>query len=167
MKPSKLILALLLVIAGCTCNRGKDGSAEADSILVIPDTLLVYDVDAENKTMQKHTEMPDSAFTVIRVINGLNEKYPNVQLRLLKLGHDTLYVSIPASEYLGEQMGSAGAEAWYADAVLNLAAIEGVKYVNIDLEEGSHAQPGVFSNGDYAGYRIDSTLIKKPGTPAN
>jgi hypothetical protein len=42
-----------------------------------------------------------------------------------------------------------------------------VKYVNIDLEEGSHAQPGVFSNGDYAGYRIDSTLIKKPGTPAN
>jgi hypothetical protein len=167
MKPSKFILVVLPLITACTCNRGKDGSAEADSILVIPDTLLVYDIDTENKTIKRHTEIPDSAFTVIRVINGLNEKYPNVHLQLLKLGHDTLYVSIPASEYLGEQMGSAGAEAWYADAVLNLAAVQGIKYVNIDLEEGSHAQPGVFSNEDYPGYRVDSTSIKKFDIPAN
>jgi hypothetical protein len=155
MKQWKLIVILLLVTA-CKCNSGKDKATEADTILVIPDTLLVYDVDTENKILKKFTEIPDSAFTVFRVINGLNEKYPNVQLRLLRLSNDTLYVNVPEGEYLSERMGSAGSEAWYADAVLNLTAVKGVSFINIDVREGSHVQPGVFSKADYSGYRIDT-----------
>jgi hypothetical protein len=149
-------IIFLLLITACKCNNGKDKQTAEDTILVIPDTLLVYDVNAEAKTMKKYTEVPDSAFTTTRVINGLNEKYPSVQLQFIRQSNDTVYVSIPNADYLSQQMGSAGSAAWYADAVINLTAVPGVKYVNIDLKEGSHAAPGVFGEANYKEYRVDT-----------
>jgi hypothetical protein len=156
MKINKLFVVVLLLLTACKCNNGNDKSLQHDSILVIPDTLLVYDVDTENKTLKKHSEVPDSSFTAVRVVNGLNDKYPNVQISLLSVRNDTIYIHVPQSEYLGERMGSAGAEAWYTDVVLNLTALKGINYVNINLEEGSHVQPGVFNKADYPGFRIDT-----------
>ncbi|MCE3281520.1 MAG: hypothetical protein K0Q66_257 [Chitinophagaceae bacterium] len=153
MKTWKLSIVLILFIASCECNKGKDKPGAPDTTLLIPDTLLVYDVNNESKTLKRYTEVPDSAFTAARVVNGLNEKYPNVQLQLLRQSADTLYVAVPASEYLSERMGSAGASQWYADAVLNLTGVQGVNYVNISLQEGSHASPGVFSRKSYEDYK--------------
>lgn len=146
----------LLLITACKCNNGKDKQTAEDTLMVIPDTLLVYDVNAETKTMKKYTEVPDSAFTVIRVVNGLNEKYPSVQLQFIKQSNDTVYVSVPNSDYLSQQMGSAGATAWYADAVINLTSVPGVNYVNIDMKQGSHAAPGVFGEVSYKEYKVDT-----------
>lgn len=153
----KTVLLAALILSGCKCNSGKDKTVAGDTLLVIPDTLLVYDVDPENKSLQKHTEVPDSAFTAARVVNGLNDKYPTVQIRLLRQSNDTIYVFVPESEYLSQRMGSAGAANWYADAVWNLGSLPGVRYVNIALEEGSHAAPGVFSIGDYPDFKLDTT----------
>jgi hypothetical protein len=153
MKSWKLSFVLVLLIASCECNKGKDKPGGQDTTLLIPDTLLVYDVDNENRTLKRYTEVPDSAFTAVRVVNGLNEKYPNVQLQMLRQSADTLYVAIPASEYLSERMGSAGAGQWYADAVLNLTGVQGINYVNISVKEGSHASPGVFSRKNFEDYK--------------
>lgn len=150
------IICSLLFIAACTCNNGKDKQTAEDTVLVIPDTLLVYDVNAEAKTMKKYTEVPDSAFTVQRVINGLNEKYSSVQLQFIRQSNDTIYVAVPNNQNLAEQMGSAGSAAWYADAVINLTSIAGVSYVNIDMKEGSHAAPGVFGEANYKEYKVDT-----------
>lgn len=147
---------LLLFITACKCNNGKDKQTAQDTLLVIPDTLLVYDVNSEAKTMKKYTEVPDSAFTAVRVVNGLNEKYPSIQLQLIRQSNDTLYVAVPNNEHLAEQSGSAGSAAWYADAVINLTSIPGVNYVNIDMKPGSHASPGVFGEASYKEYKIDS-----------
>jgi hypothetical protein len=157
MKLWKTSLVLLMLITACKCNNGKDRTTGGDSVLVIPDALLVYEVDAENKTLKKYTEVPDSAFTAVRVINGLNEVYPRVQIKLLRQSNDTLYISVPDDTRLAQKMGSAGSEAWFATTVLNLTAIKGISYVNIDLEEGDHASPGIFSREDYPGYKTDST----------
>jgi len=157
MRTWKIALVILLLSA-CKCNNGKDKSMASDTTLMIPDTLLAYDINADTKTFFKHTEVPDSAFTAPRVINGLNFKYPNVQLQLLKQSNDTLFVNVPQSEHLSQKMGSAGAAAWYADAVWNLASVPGVQYVHIQLQEaGSHASPGTFSKADYTGYVQDTT----------
>lgn len=152
MKYQLLIMALVLV-AACTCNNKNKPGDGPDSVLVIPDTLLVYDVDAEAKTIVSYTEVPDSAFSLQRVVNGLNQKYPQVQLQLLKQSGDTAFVSVQDSEFLGERMGSAGAGAWYADAVLNLTGVAGIHYVQIDMEKHSHALPGVFTKDDFPGFR--------------
>lgn len=149
-------LVFLVLITACKCNNGKDKQTAEDTLLVIPDTLLVYDVNSEAKTMKKYTEVPDSAFTAIRVVNGLNEKYPSVQLQFVKQSNDTVYVSVPNNQHLAEQMGSAGSAAWYADAVINLTSIPGVNYVNIDMQRGSHAAPGTFGENSYKEYKVDS-----------
>jgi hypothetical protein len=156
MKKIHSLALILLLLAACKCNSNKDRVIATDSILVIPDTLLVYDVDTENKTLKKHTEVPDSAFTATRVVNGLNDKYPDVQVSLSRVSNDTVYLHVTNSEYLGERMGSAGSEAWYTDVVLNLTAVTGIHFVNIDLKEGSHVQPGVFSKTDYPGFALDT-----------
>lgn len=152
MKYQLLILSLVLVTA-CTCNNKEKQPAGPDSVLVIPDTLLVYDVDAEAKTIISYTEVPDSAFSLQRVVNGLNQKYPQVQIQLVRQSGDTAFVSVPDSEFLGERMGSAGAGAWYADAVLNLTGVPGIRHVHIDMEKHSHALPGVFTKEDFPGFR--------------
>lgn len=150
MKHAKLIAVFLVLVVACKCNNDQPATPVAE--LVIPDTLLVYDVDPSNKTMHRFTEVPDSAFTVQRVINGLNQKYPDVQLQLLKQQSDTVYVSVPESEVVGERMGSTGAGTWFADVVLNLTAVNGVRFVNITMEEGSHASSGVFKKEDFPAY---------------
>lgn len=153
MKNIQFLLVGLVLIAACKCNNGKDKPTAGDTLLVIPDTLLVYEVNSEEKTMKRFTEFPDSAFTAPRVINGLNEKYSNVQLQFIKQSNDTLYVSLPDNEFLGERMGSAGASSWFQDAVINLTSVPGVNYVNIDMEKRSHAMPGTFSKANTKEYK--------------
>jgi hypothetical protein len=145
MKNAIVIVICFMMITACKCNSDQDKGTTEDTTLVIPDTLLVYEVNTETKTLKKFTEVPDSAFTAQRVINGLNEKYSNVQLQFIKQSNDTLYVSVPDNEFLGERMGSTGASSWFQDAILNLTGIQGVNYVNIDMEKRSHAMPGIFT----------------------
>jgi hypothetical protein len=153
MKISHLIIVSIVLITACKCNNDQDKPTAEDSILVIPDTLLVYDVNTDTRTWKKFTEVPDSAFTATRIVNGLNQKYPEVQLQLIKQSNDTLYVTVPNNEFLGERMGNAGAVSWFSDAVLNLTGVPGVTYVNMQMEKRSHALPGVFKKEDVKGYQ--------------
>ncbi len=153
MKISHLIIVAIVLITACKCNNDQQEPTAEDSILVIPDTLLVYDVNTDTRTWKKFTEVPDSAFTAIRIVNGLNQKYPEVQLQLIKQSNDTLYVIVPNNEFLGERMGNAGAVSWFSDAVLNLTGVPGVTYVNIQMEKRSHALPGVFTKENVKGYQ--------------
>lgn len=153
MKISHLIIVSIVLITACKCNNDQNRPTAEDSILVIPDTLLVYDVNTETKTWKRFTEVPDSAFTATRIVNGLNQKYPEVQLQLLKQSNDTLYVAVPNNEFLGERMGNDGASSWFSDAVLNLTGVPGVTYVNLHMDRRSHASPGVFTKENVKGYK--------------
>jgi len=159
MKISHVIIVAIVLITACKCNNNQQQPTAEDAVLVIPDTLLVYEVNTETKTWKKFTEVPDSAFTAIRIINGLNQKYPEVQLQLLEQSNDTLYVSVPNNEFLGEQMGNAGAASWFSDAVLNLTAIPGVMYVNMQMENRSHAVPGIFNKENVKGFQEEKDSI--------
>lgn len=152
MKISHLIIVAIVLITACKCNNDQNRPTAEDSILVIPDTLLVYDVNTETKTWKRFTEVPDSAFTATRIVNGLNQKYPEVQLQFLKQSNDTLYVAVPNNEFLGERMGNDGASSWFSDAVLNLTGVPGVTYVNMQMDRRSHASPGVFTKENVKGY---------------
>ena len=153
MRNIKYVFVILVLIAACKCNNEPNKPTSADSTLVIPDTLLAYEVNTEAKTMKRFTEVPDSAFTASRVINGLNDKYRNIHLQLVKQSNDTLYVSVPDNEFLGERMGSTGASSWFQDAVINLTAVPNVNYVHIQMQERSHALPGVFSKQNIKGFK--------------
>jgi hypothetical protein len=122
----KTILALLFIsVLGCSNNDASaDVKALEDSVGVVTDADLapadrliwVSDFDTvkgEFFLRQQRTILPDS-LTPNTVVENVNAAWENVVLRFDRVSHDTIYVSIPDSEFLGQQMGSAGAQAYMA-----------------------------------------------------
>lgn len=83
------------------------------------------------------------------VVAFLNNKWPHVQLVMIKISGDTLFLKILQSTYLTQQMGSSGPQTYFAETVYNLTEIPGIHYVNFDFEEGDHAQPGIFNRDSF------------------
>ena len=83
-------------------------------------------------------------------------KYPNkenIVLEKIKISGDTIYTEVKDSEYLTEAIGTTGAEMYLADVVLNLTEVAGIKFININLKEGSHMQPGTWSKDNFSKYK--------------
>jgi len=114
--------------------------------------LYVWQVDYEHKTKKKNPKFRDGYFNVDNLIKGLNQSYPKIQLDKIKISNDTLYTEIKDSYYLGESIGSYGANAYIADAVINLTSIQNIRYVKIDFEDGSHISPGTWSKEEFENY---------------
>jgi len=149
MRNWKIFVAFAL-FAGC---RSKDEVTPSTVEYAFPDTLLVWDTNTDSMIMKRDITIPDSAITISRMINGLNEKYPEVRLVFLRQSHDTVFTSVPDAEFLGEQMGDAGAAAWYADVVINLTSVSGVNYVSFSMETQSHAASGIIGREKYSNWK--------------
>ena len=145
---------LLIIFMSCGDSNNDSPGNETETIIYdFPDTLLAWEVNTDSLIMKRETFFPDSSITIPRIINGLNDKYPNVRLVLLKQSNDTVYTELPNADYLGEQMGSAGASAWFADAVINLTTVPGVNYVSFKMATHSHAASDVLSRDDYKNWK--------------
>ena len=129
-------------------------SSEADVIELTKEDFYVWQVDSEQKTIRQNPKLEEAALGVDTLITGLNEMYPKVKLEKVKQSNDTLYTQIREADVLTEQMGSAGSEQYFAQAVLNLTSAKGVKYVRIDFEMGSHATPDVWSKESFKDYKV-------------
>ncbi|HJS54857.1 MAG TPA: hypothetical protein VJ765_09945 [Chitinophagaceae bacterium] len=144
-----IIILIAFIFSNC---RGTD--KEADEIEYgFSDTILVWETNTDSMIMKRDRTIPDSVITINRVINGLNEKYPEVQLVFLRQSNDTVYTRVPNSDYLGEQMGSAGASAWFDDAVINLTSVPGINYVSFSMNLQSHAGSSVISREKYNNWK--------------
>jgi spore germination protein GerM len=127
---------------------------EAPVVLQInPDSKLYVWKSSPDYTKTKNPGFSASILNADSLIKGLNELNENVLLEKIKVSRDTIYTEVKDSKYLSESMGSTGAEMYVADVVLNLTEIPGINYVNIQLEEGSHMQPGVFSRDQFKKYK--------------
>ena len=147
----RFIIVILSIFTLIACSSG-DKNTE-DVPLAVSDTILVWNVNADSMVMKKDVLIPDSAITIQRIINGLNEKYPEVRLVMLKQSMDTLYTSVPNGEYLGNQMGSAGASAWFADATINLTSVPGINYVSFAMDTFSHAGSTTIGRKEYKNWK--------------
>jgi hypothetical protein len=137
-------------------ENAEDTVMTEDGSLFAPDKLLwVSDFDTiknEFYLRQQRKVNPDS-LTAANLINDLNAAWENIKLVLVKSSNDTLYVSIPDSEFLGQQMGSAGAQAYMASTTYNLTELKGIKYVNYTMQAGDHVSPGTYSRKSFENYR--------------
>ena len=151
----KRFFYLVAIFCLLSCNNSSDQQAERQDTVQTsaPDSLIVWNVDAEANTMTRIAGLDTSDITVASVINGLNSKYPRVRIVFLSQGHDTVFTEVPDANYLGEQMGSAGSSAWYADAVINLTAVPGVNYVSFKMDPHSHAQSAIVGKNIYESWK--------------
>jgi hypothetical protein len=162
----KYNIVIVFVLFFLGCNQKSDSEetttkqeSQVDTVttkkqtpLFNPETkLFIWKATPDYKKV-RNTEAGPSLQNADTLIKGLNELYENVFLEKLKISGDTIYTMIKDATYLAEQMGSTGAEIYVADVVLNLTAVKGIKYVNIDMAEGSHMQPGVWSLDNFSKY---------------
>lgn len=143
------LVLLAVVIASCSDGGKKVNGSE----YIIDDSILVWEVNSDSMIMKRDSTIPDSAITITRIINGLNQKYPEVHIKFLNQSNDTLFTGVPDAEYLGEQMGSAGATDWFADAVINLTSIAGINYVSFKMDTHSHASSAVIGRIKYSDWK--------------
>lgn len=166
MKNKLLLFAILLLAIGC--NSGTNDTEEVinrevidsvndsealDPTLAITSKPSLWTVEYEDNSNSEKLKKPDSIqfgkLSATDLINVLNENFADVQLQFDKISHDTIFVKIPDSEKLTQQLGSTGAYNYMATTVYNLTELDHVKYVKFDFKEGDHSSPGVFTREDF------------------
>lgn len=164
MKYKILIVAVAAAML-YSCNSGSDKeeviyetvidspevSNEVDSNLIInkPHLWVVETDETKPEKLKQPTDKSLSNLNAAQIITEINASYPNIQLSLLGNSHDTVYIDIPASNYLTQSIGSTGAYNYMAMVVYNMTESQGTKYVNFKFKTGDHAEPGVYSREDF------------------
>jgi len=126
-----------------------------DSTRTIVNRSMIWTVQQESPEKDK-LKAPDSTLNTLsssQLIDLLNQNYPDIHLDFVKTSHDTIYVKIPESTKLTNEMGDTGAENYLASATFTLTELKNVKFVNINMKAGDHAEPGVYSRNDFESLR--------------
>ena len=168
----KLLCAAFAVclIAACNSNQNEtvktppeeevtdtvSADNSVDSMRTIINRSMIWSVQPQDSSRQK-LKAPDSSqiktYSSTQLINLLNKNFPGIQLDFIKVSHDTMYVKIPDSNRLTNGIGDTGAQNYLASVTYTLTEMQGIDYVNIDMESGDHAEPGVYSRDDFKNLR--------------
>lgn len=166
------IIILILLFVSCK-NQGssKNGnkqnsvseSAISDSLQFrdsvgsingsIPDinqsrAIWVYDVMVD--TIVQIRKVNKDTLTYEKLIDLINSDYNNrVGIDFSRIADDTIFVVIKNPDYLTQQMGSSGADAFMITTTFILTELPGIEHVNLDFQEGDHASPGTYSRKYY------------------
>lgn len=138
---------LLLFIVSCSNNKPEEAETPVAEI-------YLWEAGLNDSTgllqMKKIISPVVDSLSVTSVTGYINGEDSNIQLEYVKTSGDTVFLKIPDAEYLTQRMGSSGPTMYLAGVVYNFTEIPGIKYVNLDFEEGDHAQPGTYSRESFS-----------------
>ena len=138
---------LLLFIVSCSNNKPEEAETPVAEI-------YLWEAGLNDSTgllqMKKIISPVADSLSVTSVTGYINGEDSNIQLEYVKTSGDTVFLKIPDAEYLTQRMGSSGPTMYLAGVVYNFTEIPGIKYVNLDFEEGDHAQPGTYSRENFS-----------------
>lgn len=138
---------LLLFIVSCSNNKPEEAETPVAEI-------YLWEAGLNDSTgllqMKKIISPVVDSLSVASVTGYINGEDSNIQLEYVKTSGDTVFLKIPDAEYLTQRMGSSGPTMYLAGVVYNFTEIPGIKYVNLDFEEGDHAQPGTYSRENFS-----------------
>lgn len=104
----------------------------------------------QNKEYLERGKLLDSITpTVTGLIEILNKRPYECSIEYIGQRNDTLDIRILNDEYLTEQMGSTGAFNILGETVYTLTENDSVKFVNMEINEGSHAGPGTYQRSNF------------------
>ena len=146
MKRYPFFILIPILFSACGNNKTDEQATAKDSVF----TKFSWEaIDTGTIVLLKREGIGPDTLSPAGVVMFLNNNFPRVQLAIVKTSGDTLFLKIPQSTYLTQQMGSSGPKSYFAEAVYNLTEIPGIHYVNFDFEEGDHAQPGTFNRENF------------------
>ena len=161
MKSCYFFIVLITIIISCNTKKSEEEDSNIDT------AVKVIAADTANLKTDSHyfwsSELdPKKGLVMIRtlpistdllisakLIQMINDVYPEIQLQFIKISNDSIFVKINKSGYLTQQMGSSGAEAYLAEVTYNLTELNGINCVDIRFKAGDHASPGTYTRTDF------------------
>ena len=86
------------------------------------------------------------------IIDALNLKYPKIKIEAVSQEGNKAIIKIEDSTYLTQEMGSAGAQAFLAEATYSLTEIKGIEAVDFRFKAGDHAVPGILTRSSFENF---------------
>lgn len=80
----------------------------------------------------------------------VNKTWPHVQIEIEKTDGDTIFLKIPDSEVLTQQMGTSGSESFLITTTFSFTELVQINYVSFEFEAGDNASPGIFARSDWS-----------------
>ncbi|MGN6533366.1 MAG: hypothetical protein ACTHK0_16610 [Ginsengibacter sp.] len=167
MQKIKIICAAWCIsfIFGCSSNDNKkeetvhetvtdtvSASSSSDTAKTIINHTMIWSVQPEKGAKEK-LQAPQNVkldtLSSTQLVQLINNNFPDIHLDLIKISHDTIYVKIPDSKKLTNGIGDTGAENYLASATFTLTELKNIKFVNIAMQPGDHAEPGVYTRDDF------------------
>ena len=107
-------------------------------------STAIWSADTNFK-MTRLRSVNSDTLTPEMLISILNLDWNYVRISSYRTSHDTIFVDIPFSNVLTQQMGTTGATEYLSIATFTLTELPWIKYVHFSFEEGEHASPGTYS----------------------
>ena len=167
MKYFLLGLMALFVLASCqnektagqqtkeqnSADPGQPEKASPESIktLDVP-WIAVYNDSTQLLEIKKNPVAHPSNLNEQDIIDALNLKYPQIKLKKVSREGNKAIVNIQDSNYLTQEIGSAGARSYLAEATYSLTEVEGIEAVDFRFEAGDHAMPGILTRKSFENF---------------
>lgn len=149
----------LILLNGCISDssENKDGvtdtlstqSKEVDNERVQLPYEVNYNEETARFSIVENPEAGTSSLSSEKLVTALKNKYPEISLHVGDRRNDTLDVYIDDAAYLTQSIGTAGANAYMAEATFAFTALDSIQTVNFIFEAGDHASPGAYQRSDF------------------
>jgi hypothetical protein len=161
MKTNLILPVLILLTIGCNTTQQDDkatgdsdekSNSSEHSVVYDPSTAIwSYDFNQQTEEFEVTQLRPVDSDTLTgeTLENIINKTWPGVQIKFIGTSNDTARISIPDSEVLTQQMGSAGAESFMISTTFSFTELKGIHHVSFDFKEGDHAIPGVYNRNSW------------------
>ncbi len=162
LKNILISFGLILLLIGCNTTQQDDKTIDhtdekseigSESSVVYDSTEAIWEYDYNQQTeefqIKQLRSVDRETLTGETLEKIINKTWPGVQIKFIRTSNDTAYISIPDSEVLTQQMGSAGAESFMISTTFSLTELKGINYVSFDFKEGDHGIPGVYNRNSW------------------
>lgn len=164
MKRLLFSLSVIILFASCQNEKPVEQSSsdarieepttipkEADKTLDVP-WIAVFNDSTQLMEIKKNPVAHPDNLNEQDIIDALNLKYPQVKIEAVSREGKKAIVKIVNSVYLTQEMGSAGARAFLAEATYSLTEINGIEAVDFRFEPGDHAMPGILTRRSFENF---------------
>jgi hypothetical protein len=162
----RLLISLLVSIVFASCQNEKPveqnssdaeieqpavTSTEAEKTLDVP-WIAAFNDSTQLLEIKKNPVANPDNLNEQDIIDALNLKYPQVKIEAVSREGKKAIVKIVNSVYLTQEMGSAGARAFLAEATYSLTEINGIEAVDFRFKPGDHAMPGILTRRSFENF---------------
>ena len=162
MKTALISLGLIVMMMGCSTAQQDDNKAgdTDEEREIVSESSVAYDSSEAIWTYEFNQQTGESEAKQLRPVDTdaltaeaieriINKSWPGVQIEFIRTSNDTAFISIPDSQVLTQQMGTAGAESFMVSTTYSFTELKGIKHVAFDFEEGDHGVPGVYNRNSW------------------